>query len=84
MNMKSQAPEMKVNKIEETENYGCIFDVALPVRFYFNKDGSFDGIEVAVEKASDRDQALVEELMKRLVEAEWGNIEEDEEDDSEN
>jgi len=60
---------MKVNKIEETKEYGVVFDVELPVRFYFNKDGSFDGIEVTVERASERDVELIKELMVMLSEA---------------
>ena len=60
---------MRVNKIRETSEYGELFDVALPIRFYFNKDGSFDGIDVHVEGASQRDKDLVEELCKKLAEA---------------
>lgn len=41
--------EMKVSKVIETKVYGEIYTVALPVRFFFNKDGSYDGIEVYVE-----------------------------------
>ena len=60
---------MKVNKIEQTKQYGAIFDVGLPVRFYFNKDGSFDGIEVSVETATKRDQKLISELCLMLAKA---------------
>lgn len=58
---------MKVNKIVPTKGeYGLIYDVALPVRFYFNKDGSFDGIEFSVEKATEEERSLVDALLKEL------------------
>lgn len=63
-------PEMKVSKVIETKVYGAIYTVALPVRFFFNKDDSYDGIEVHVEGALERDQELVKELMVKLSEAE--------------
>ena len=60
---------MKVNKITNLKNYGVIFDVGYPIRFYFKKDGSFDGIEVVVENASDRDHLLIKELCLKLARA---------------
>lgn len=65
----SDFEKIKVHKIEETKNYGNIFDVNLPVRFYFDKDGSFDGIEVYVENATERDKQLIEELCTKLGKA---------------
>lgn len=61
--------KFRVNKIEETANYGNIFDVFFPVRFYFNKDGSFDGIEVTQENPTKRDEELIEELCEKLAKA---------------
>jgi len=59
--------DMKVSKVLETEQYGNIYSVDLPIRFFFNKDGSYDGIEVHVENTSDRDQELVKELCEKLT-----------------
>jgi len=28
-----------------TENYGEVIEIGVPVRFYWNKDGTFDGVE---------------------------------------
>lgn len=73
--LRAVRPIMKVNKIEETKHYGNIFDVFLPVRFFFNKDGSFDGIEITQEKPTGRcasrsykrDEELIEELCNKLA-----------------
>jgi len=56
---------LKVNKLS-TKQYHTIFDVHLPIRFFFNADGSFDGIEVSVEDASERDEKLADELCQTL------------------
>lgn len=61
--------EMRVSKVIETKVYGAIYTVALPIRFFFNKDGSYDGLDVHVKGASERDQELIKELMIKLVEA---------------
>ena len=60
---------MNINKISNTPQYETIFDVSLPIRFYFNYGGGFDGIEVMVEDATERDQELVEELLLILAKA---------------
>lgn len=61
---------LKVNKIVPTKGeYGLIFDVALPVRFYFNKDGTFDGIEISAEKTNEKEGKLAEELCQELAQA---------------
>ena len=59
---KVKSREPTVVKTADTKFYGDIFDVTLPVRFYFNKDGSFDGIEVYVADATESEQKLVIEL----------------------
>jgi len=60
---------LKVNKIENTLEYGVIYDLGLPIRFYFKKDGSFDGIEIFSQHASKRDHKLIDELLQKLGEA---------------
>jgi len=61
---------LRVNKIVPTKSeYGLIYDVALPIRFFFSKDGSFDGIEVSVEKATEQENKIVEDLLKELAQA---------------
>ena len=61
--------EIKVSKITDTPNYSIIYDVNLPVRFFFKNDGSFDGIEVHVEDALERDKTLIAELCSDLCKA---------------
>lgn len=67
--MDNPIKEIKVSKITNTPNYGIIYDVDLPIRFFFNKDGSFDGIEAHVEDALERDQKLIAELCRDLAAA---------------
>lgn len=43
--------------------------MTLPVRFFFRKDGSFDGIEIYVEHALERDIKLSDELLRDLSKA---------------
>jgi len=61
--------KLMVNKIKGFGGYDEVFDIGFPTRFYFNKDGSFDGIEVSVEGGSERDNLLVRELCLKLARA---------------
>lgn len=53
---------LKVYKINETDVYGKIIVVNLPIQFYFNKDGSYDGFEIDVDEATEKEKELVGEL----------------------
>lgn len=68
-NEREVSTEVKVIKVIETKVYGPIFTVHLPVRFFFNRDGSYDGLEVYVKDASDGEQELIRELIEMLVAA---------------
>lgn len=67
--MGNKIREPRVVKIANTPNYGTVFSVNLPVRFFFNEDGSYDGIEVHVEHATPNEQALITELCQMLRDA---------------
>ena len=67
--MSENNKKIRVNKIKGFNKYGEVFDIGFPTRFYFNKDGSFDGIEVSVEGGSERDNVLVRELCLKLAQA---------------
>ena len=58
--------KLNVIKVENTPNYGAIYTVSLPVRFYFNKDGGYDGIEFATEGATENELSLIKELLEKL------------------
>jgi len=59
---------MKVLKSERLiSKYGAIYDVSVPVRFFFNKDGSYDGLEFAVEGCNSKEVEVIRELTLRLA-----------------
>jgi hypothetical protein len=51
--------KMVAKKIPSTR-YGTIIEVNSPIRFYWDKDGNFDGVECSVPKGTSRYQ-------KRLI-----------------
>jgi len=48
-------------------DFGTIYDVNVSVRFFFNKDGSYDGLEFAVQGCNDKEIELLRELTLRLA-----------------
>lgn len=46
--------------------YGRILEIDTPVRFYWNKDGSFDGIEFTVDKLSESEILLVKDVLLQM------------------
>ncbi len=67
-NRRASRKGFKILKVLETSVYGENFMVEFPVRFFFDKDGSFDGLDINTEHAPERDQALVKELCEKLSE----------------
>lgn len=63
---KREMKQPKVVKVENTPNYGVIYTVMLPVRFYFNKDGSYDRICFDARKTTEKESELVKELNDKL------------------
>lgn len=60
----------KIRKIpSSTGSYQPIYEVKLTTKFFFLKDGTFDGIEVDVEGRPKEEQKLVLELCRKLAEA---------------
>jgi len=51
----------------QTKNYKEVIEVRVPTRFYWNEDGSFDGIEFGEFKT--KLQPWEEDMMKRCLEA---------------
>jgi len=51
----------------QTKNYSEVIEVRIPVRFYFNEDGSFDGIEFGEFKTTLL--PWQEDMMRRCLEA---------------
>ena len=50
-----------------TPSYSEVYTVNLPVEFYFNFDGTFDGIEVTVAAATEFENNLIGELCDALT-----------------
>ena len=50
-----------------TTEYGEVVEIRVPVRFYFNKDGSFDGVEFGEFKT--KLQPWEEFMLERCLEA---------------
>ncbi len=63
--------EHQVNNVEvasiQTVNYKEIIEIRVPIRFYWNKDGDFDGIEFG--KFKSKLQPWEEDMLRRCLEA---------------
>jgi len=51
----------------QTKNYKEVIEIRVPVRFYWNQDGSFDGIEFGEFKTTL--QSWEEEMISKCLEA---------------
>jgi hypothetical protein len=63
---KSQPKAMKSRK---SKQYSAIYTLRLPIDFFFNKDGSFDGIGIDVSsevKTTSHEKNVVKELCNKL------------------
>jgi len=69
--------QLKAYKINETENYGKIFVMNLPIQFFFNKDGSYDGFEIDVMNTTKNEKKITEEFCKMFPGKYHYTIEED-------
>ena len=56
---------MKVREIA-SETYGRVIEIRLPTRYYWNKDGTFDGFEMTISKMSKEDFVLVQEVLQQM------------------
>ncbi len=56
---------MKVREIP-SENYGRVIEIRLPTRYYWNKDGTFDGFEMTISKVSESDMVLIQEVLQQM------------------
>lgn len=56
---------MKVREIP-SENYGRVIEIRLPTRYYWNKDGTFDGFEMTISKVSEADMVLIQEVLQQM------------------
>ena len=63
---------------KEDSEYGDIYRVKFPVTFYFNKDGTYDGLGFDTEDITEEEVDLLEELLDKLAESD--DYEDDEED----
>jgi len=61
----------------QTKNYKEVIEIRVPTRFYWNDDGSFDGIEFGEFKAVL--QPWEEDMVRRCLEAVIPSIKETEE-----
>lgn len=50
----------------KTDAYSVIYCVSYPCRFYFNKDGTYDGLEFETIGITDEEAFLIEELLDKL------------------
>lgn len=56
---------MKVREIP-SESYGRVIEIRLPTRYYWNKDGTFDGFEMTISKVSEADMILIQEVLQQM------------------
>jgi len=58
---------MKTVREIESDTYGRVIELRLPTRYYWNKDGTFDGIEITMGKnVLDSETLLVQEVFQQL------------------
>lgn len=64
--------ELKITKRIGTEDseYGDVYKVEFPITFYFNKDGTYDGLEFDTKNITDEEIDLLEELVYKLEDLE--------------
>jgi len=53
---------------EKSKVYAKVYKTDLQTNFYFNKDGTFDGIGIDVRGTTKEEKRLVEELCRELAE----------------
>lgn len=52
----------------EDGQYSDIYEVKIPVSFYFNKDGTYDGLAFYTEDITEEEAKILEELLDKLAE----------------
>lgn len=64
--------ELRITKRKGIEDggYSDIYTVTLPVAFYFDKEGMYDGLSFETEDITEKEAELVEELLDKLADAE--------------
>ena len=67
---------LKVYKINETKVYGKIFCIDLPIQFFFNTNGTYDGFEIDVRDATEKEKELVKEFCDLFPDKQHYTIEE--------
>lgn len=62
--------ELRITKRSGIEDgqYSDIYEVKLPVSFYFDKEGVYDGLSFATEDITEEEVGLLEELLDKLEE----------------
>ena len=56
---------MKVFEVP-SDIYGRVIESNLPLRFYWNKNGTFDGVEFTVLDISSEEYTLVQEILAQF------------------
>jgi len=57
---------MSKASVRSSKLYSAIFKVDMPIEFFFNKKGMFDGIGVDVEKATKEERYVIEQLCRKI------------------
>lgn len=65
--LKEELRITKRNGIEAGE-YGDIYKVTIPVTFYFDKEGVYDGLAFDTEDITEEEAETLEELLDKLEE----------------
>lgn len=57
------------NKVKEipSNNYGRVIEVNVPMRFYWDIDGEFDGIEFTTTDLNDFEMNLIGEVLSQVM-----------------
>lgn len=68
-----------------SKEYGEVIEIRVPTRFYFNKDGTFDGIEFGKfeTKLQPWEEQMVDRCLSAVIPAMDEVVDENEDDDSE-
>lgn len=69
MSDKYMEAKLRITKRKGKE-YSEIYDVTFPVTFYFNEDGTYDGLSFDTEDVTNEEAKLIEELLDKLADSE--------------
>ena len=71
---------LRVTKRKSVE-YNDIYEVTLPVTFYFDTEDAYDGLSFETDDITEEEAVLLEELLDRLADAEDMSVTDEQMDD---